>query len=157
MRFSQMPKRWLMLLALLLAGCARSPQFLPLIPPAATAPSPAFVTAAPALALPQLIGAERAAARSGDLALLAQLWAPDARIIDSRGTPDPADDYRWQGRAALLDRYQVAVFPSPPPAFDTPPAPVLTVDGDSAHGQLANDRWLFVYRAGRWWLQELAY
>lgn len=157
MRFSQMPKRWLMLLALLVGGCARSPQPSAPTATALAAAPPPFVTAAPERALPQLIGAERAASRSGDLALLAQLWAPDARIVDSRGTPTPADDYLWAGRAAILDRYQVAVFPSPPPAFDTPPAPVLTVDGDTAHGRLGNDRWVFVLRDGRWWLQELAY
>ena len=92
MRFSQMPKRWLMLLALLLTSCARSPQPMPLAPAAATATPPAFVAAVPAVALPQLIGAERDAARRGDFALLAQLWAPDARIVDSRGTPELADD-----------------------------------------------------------------
>ena len=166
MGFMQMPKRWLMLLgmgvALLLAGCATHlegashGEGASQINTVQAAP-PAFVAEAPDGALPQLIAAERDASRRGDLALLAQLWAPDSRIVDSRGTPAPADDYIWRGRAAILDRYQIAVFPAPPPAFDAPPAPTLIVDGETARGQLGNDRWRFVFTDGRWWLQELAY
>ncbi len=32
-------------------------------------------------------------------------------FVDSRGTAEPGDDYVWQGRDALLDRYTIAVFP----------------------------------------------
>jgi hypothetical protein len=118
---------------------------------------PASVTDVPETALPQLIAAERDASRRGDLALLAQLWASGSRIVDSRGTTTPADDYIWDGRAAILDRYQIAVFPVPPPAFESPPDPTLTVEGETARGQLGNDRWTFIFADGRWWLQELAY
>lgn len=108
-------------------------------------------------ALPALVFTERAAARERDLALLAQLWARDARIIDSRGTDDPDDDYRWEGRDAILDRYALAVFPAPPPPFAEPPPLVIMRTGDTAIATIANDRWHFIFAEGRWWLQELAY
>ncbi|GIV67635.1 MAG: hypothetical protein KatS3mg048_0497 [Caldilinea sp.] len=104
-----------------------------------------------------LILAERNAARARDLATLAQLWADDARIIDRRGSDDPAAAYIWQGRDAILDRYLLAVFPSPPPPLPEPLEPVVDVDGDVATATLGNDRWQFVLREGRWWLKELSY
>lgn len=160
----QMPKLRVIPLALpwlcglaLLAGCARSAPFaaapaLPTPPPA-----PAFVTADAATALPQLVAAERAAASSRDRGLLAQLWAPAARIIDSRGTPAPADDYAWVGRAAILDRYDLAVFPSPPQPFAAPPAFTPQIAGDTAAATLGNDAWRFHWDGERWWLLELRY
>lgn len=146
-----------LLVLLVLAGaCTRSPARLPpTLAPQATPPP--FVTAAPEQALPALIAAERDASRRGDLPLLVQLWADDARIVDGRGTADPADDLVWSGRPAILDRYRVAVLLNPPPAFTAPPAPTIQVAGDAATAQLGNDRWRFVRRAGRWWIAELAY
>ncbi len=108
-------------------------------------------------ALAALVLAERTAASERDLATLAQLWADDARIIDRRGTDDPDDDYQWEGRDAILDRYVLAVFPAPPPPFVEPLALTITRRGDSATATLAHDRWRFTYSDGRWWLQELAY
>ena len=79
-----MPKRCVSLLVLLLlAGCTRAPLRISPTAEPTTAP-PAFVSAPAEVAIPQLIAAEREASRSGDLALLAQLWAPDARIVDTR-------------------------------------------------------------------------
>jgi hypothetical protein len=104
-----------------------------------------------------LIAAERAAAHTGDLATLSQLWAADARVVDGRGTPDPADDYVWSGRAAILDRYVVAVFPNPPPPLADLDGLVLTVDGDEATASHGGDHWRFVRRDGRWWIAELVY
>jgi hypothetical protein len=152
-----MPKRYLSLLVLfLLAGCTRSPA--PIVPlPAATAAPPAFVTAPAAEAIPQLIAAEREASRTGDLALLAQLWDPDGRIVDTRGTDDPADDFVWPNRDAILDRYGVAVFPAPPPALDALPAPAISGLGPEAHALNGQDQWRFVSRDGRWWIAELRY
>jgi hypothetical protein len=103
------------------------------------------------------VAAERAAAGAGDLALLAQLWAPEALIIDSRGTAEPADDYVWQGRPAVLDRYTLAVFPNPPPPFAAPPAVEPAVMGEEVTAELGQDRWRFVWQEGRWWLAELQY
>src|SRR3954453_14782389 len=132
-----MPKRCVSLLVLfLLAGCTRSPaRISPTAMPSGTATGtptaapPAFVSAPAEEAIPQLIAAEPAASPRGDLALLAQLWAPDARIVDTRGSGDPADDFVWPNRKAILDRYVVAVFPAPPPVFDGLPAPALSVQG----------------------------
>jgi hypothetical protein len=156
-----MPKTWAILLTLLatlaLTGCARKAPVLPTPAPQPTPTAPAFVAAAAAVALPQLVASERDAAIRGDRPLLAQLWAPDARIVDSRGTSEPADDFSWSGRAAILNRYDLAVFPSPPPAFATPPAFTPQVAGDIAAATLGNDAWRFQWDGQRWWLLELQY
>ena len=156
----QMPKPWVILLALLLlapAGCTRSvPTFpTPSVPVPSSAPP--FVTAGADVALPQLVASERDAAIRGDRLLLAELWAPAARIVDSRGTPAPEDDFIWAGRAAILDRYDLAVFPSPPPAFAGPPAFTPQVAGNAAAAELGNDHWRFQWDGQRWWLLELRY
>jgi hypothetical protein len=122
-----------------------------------TAIAPASATLQASTALPALVQAERAAASTRDLATLHQLWAEDAQIIDQRGTPDPSDDFVWRGRAAILDRYTLAVFPAPPPPLEAPPALAVTIDGATATAVLGNDSWRFTFRDGRWWLQELTY
>lgn len=155
-----MPKHRVILLALLvltLTGCTRQAPLLPTPAPQPTPPAPAFVAADAAVALPQLVAAERDAAIRGDRALLAQLWAPSARIVDSRGTSAPEDDYIWPDRAAILDRYDLAVFPSPPPAFATLPQFSPQVEGDFATATLGNDAWRFQWDGQRWWLLELRY
>ena len=150
--------RALYLLALLLlAGCATSGPVLPTPAPQPTLPPPAFVYEPADRALPQLVAAERAAAGVKNFALLTQLWAPTARIVDSRGTADPSDDLVWAGRPAVLDRYELAVFPSPPPPFATPPAFTPAVTGEEATATLGQDQWRFVFQEGRWWLAELRY
>jgi hypothetical protein len=109
--------------------------------------------------LPALVVAEREASIEGNLPLLATLWAEDARIVDGRGSPETSDDYVWAGRAAILDRYEMAVFPAPPPPLtlaDLADA-TLTEDGDSATMIHEGDHWRFVLQDGRWWLQELVY
>ncbi|MBK8800223.1 MAG: hypothetical protein IPM07_29720 [Anaerolineales bacterium] len=70
---------------------------------------------------------------------------------------DPTDDYIWNGRDAILDRYALAVFAVPPPPFTAPPNLDVTRTGDAAAASLGADRWRFRFAAGRWWLQELAY
>jgi hypothetical protein len=143
----------------LLAACTRAPASLSPTPP----PFPTLAAAYPPAyqpadqALPALVLAERAAAQAGDLALLAELWAEDATILDRRGTAHPADDLRWVGRAAILDRYQLAVFPAPPPPFADTPTLAFQLEGQHAHATLGHDRWRFVWKDGRWWLQELVY
>jgi hypothetical protein len=118
-----------------------------------------FVAAPPNEALPALVAAERQASIEGNAALLAQLWAEDARIFDGRGTPAPEDDYVWAGQPAILDRYELAVFPSPPPPLpaDAFAEAAIQVNGDQAALERNGDRWRFVYRDGRWWLLELRY
>ncbi len=129
----------------------------PQLAPAPALPLPSFVADPPADALPHLIAAERQASIDKNLALLAQLWAEDGRIVDGRGTVDSGDDYIWEGRAAILDRYQVAVFVNPPPALEKLDDVTLQVAGDAATARHGQDRWRFVKRAGRWWLAELRY
>jgi hypothetical protein len=152
-----MPKRYVSFLVLfLLAGCTRSPMRIPPTP-APIVPAPAFVTAPAEDAIPQFIAAERDASRSGDLALLTQLWAPDGRIVDTRGTDDPADDFVWPNRDAILDRYAVAVFPAPPPALDGLPEPAISAQGNAARAVNGSDQWRFANSGNRWWIAELRY
>jgi hypothetical protein len=115
------------------------------------------VTAPPAEAFPRLIEAERQASIDRNVGLLAQLWAEESRIIDGRGTRQLEDDYVWAGRAAILDRYVVAVFPNPPPPLALHGALAFQVTGDTATARYRQDRWRFVKRANRWWLSELRY
>lgn len=151
-------QRWGMiaLAAWLLAACTSLPEPTPVAPPPTPAIDVSFAAQPAQQAIPALIWAERTAARSGNLALLEQLWAADGRVIDGRGNVDPSDDYRWPDRAAVLDRYIVAVFPNPPPltALD---ALTLNVAGDQATAANGQDHWQFVHRMGRWWILELAY
>lgn len=147
----------LLLLLVLLGGCTRAPQRAVLTPAVTPAAPPAFVTLPAEQAIPQMIAAEREASRAGDRALLAQLWAEDARIVDRRGTDDSADDFTWPNRSAILDRYTLAVFPAPPPALEGPPTPFVTVQGGEAQALNGEDRWRFVQRDGRWWMAELRY
>jgi hypothetical protein len=114
--------------------------------------------------LADLILAEREASIAADVPQLDALWAEDARIVDGRGTAAPDDDYRWQGRAAILDRYALAVFPAPPPPADAAALRAAefqvqrTSDREATATLVhAGDRWQLVQREGRWWLYELVY
>lgn len=151
------------ILWLLLAGCGSTVQHT--LPP----PTPTVIAtqawpelfgqhATAEAAVTALILAERQAAIDHDLALLGQLWAEDAQIIDGRNTTTPIDDYRWQGRAAILDRYVVAVFPfNLPPLPNLEPTAVITITGQQAVVQNGNDHWQLVKANDRWWLTELRY
>jgi hypothetical protein len=148
----------LLLLLWLTAACAGPVQRISAVPtPVVVVPE--FVSAPADQAIPALVAAERAAAREADAELLALLWDADAVIIDGRATADEGDDFRWVGRAAILDRYALAVFPSPPPPLEesTLRAGRLVVTDTVATLEIAGDRWRFVHRDGRWWLAELAY
>lgn len=153
----------LLFLAFLSAGCnSTTERVLP--PPTATVvatqdwPELFSAQSTDVAAVTALILAERQAAIDHNLALLSQLWAEDARIVDGRGNAASADDYIWQGRAALLDRYVVAVFP-----FTLPPLPSLdatahiAVTGAEATVKNGNDDWRLVKIGERWWLWELRY
>jgi hypothetical protein len=79
-------------------------------------------------------------------------------IIDRRGTPDPADDFVWRGRAAILDRYVAGGLSGAAAPFEAAACILAaTIDGDAATAVLGADAWRFSFRDGRWWLQELAY
>ncbi len=126
-------------------------------PPTASPPPPAIVNEITAANLPTLVMIEREASIEGNLPLLASLWAENGRILDGRGTSEQEDDFIWDGRAAILDRYQLAVFPAPPPPLTSTEDATLTVEGNTATLVNQGDRWRFVQQEGRWWLQELAY
>jgi len=152
-------KRWGLVYAALLGltACATTSARLATPIPSSAASAPTFVVAPPADALPSLIAAERQASIDQNLALLVQLWAEESRIVDGRGTADAADDLIWRGRAAVLDRYVVAVFPSPPPPLILPANLAIEVAGATATLRLGTDQWRFVNQSGRWWLAELRY
>ncbi len=120
-------------------------------------PLQATLSGAPSEAIPALIVAERDASGAGDLSTLSLLWLQDARIVDGRTTVDSTDDYIWQGLPAILDRYQLAVFPNPPPPFEGTPNFDIVRDGSNAHVVNGVDEWRFVRSDGRWWIAELAY
>jgi hypothetical protein len=140
------------------AGCTTlppPPAWTPIAPPPSTTVAGA-ARPAPA-AIRELLLTERQAAIAGDLPALAEIWAIEGRVVDSRGTVDPADDYLWPGRAAVLDRYVVAVFPNPPPPLTLPADLFIEMDGDVAIVRHGGDRWRFVQQNGRWWIAELIY
>jgi len=156
---------WLLLwgLGLLLSGCRAGTPAMVATPTPQVIDDPAWRQifsdhATEQEAITALILAERQATIQHDLALLGQLWAEDAQIVDGRNTSVTDDDYRWQGRAAILDRYQVAVFP-----FDLPPLTALaadasiTITGDRATVLHGNDQWQLVKAEQRWWLTTLRY
>ena len=119
-----------------------------------------MLTGTPSEIASALISAERVAAIEGNAPLLEALWAPEALIIDGRATDSAADDYVWQGRSAILDRYNLAVFPSPPPSIteDHFDSLIVTMPKDNAiSAKLGVDRWIFTRRGDRWFLQELRY
>lgn len=151
----------LFVLLALPAACAPAPQAMPTPTPAPAAPAaPNAASAASAAGAAwetdpvALVEAERNAAAARDAATLATLWAEDAVLVEHRGA-GPTDDYRWQGRAAILDRYAVAVFPAPPPPLDGPLDAAAQIDGDRATLVNGVDRWRFAHRDGRWWITGL--
>lgn len=143
-----------LIVAVLCGACAPAavrPAALPL--PTAAPPHEVF-TDAP-VALPALLLAERNAAAARDLPALAALWAEDGSVHETRATASPADDYHWQGRDAVLNRYAVAVFANPPAPLEAAPVFTPTLSGSEATVVLGVDSWTFVQRDGRWWIQEL--
>lgn len=135
---------------------------------------PEFVFQDASIAFPQFISAERRAIAEKSLDTLALLWAADAQIIDQRGTENTEDDYIWDSRRAILDRYTVVVFRFPPPLIDPPGDLRLRCAGGSVeensnlclvspqegtivYANREGDEWQFGYRDGRWWILGLAY
>lgn len=109
-------------------------------------------------AITRLILVERQAAIDQDLALLGQLWRTDARIVDGRNSVATNDDYIWPGRAAILDRYRVAVFPFVlPPLTGLDAAALITITGNEATVRNGTDTWQLHKAEGRWWLLRLSY
>ncbi|MBX3015135.1 MAG: hypothetical protein KF832_26690 [Caldilineaceae bacterium] len=175
MKFQKMNRRllvsaskhadWMLwLLTIWLAGCRM--ETYQLLPPPTSATIPLtqpwhLGTAAytnDEAAVTALILAERQAAIDHDLALLATLWAVDAQIVDDRQSATPSDNYTWQGRAAILDRYQVAVFPfALPPLSALDATTTLTLTAQMALVQQGDDEWALVKLEQRWWLQSLRY
>ncbi|MEZ4737629.1 MAG: hypothetical protein R3E79_61925 [Caldilineaceae bacterium] len=109
-------------------------------------------------AVTALILAERRATIDRDVSLLTQLWSEDALIVDGRNSVTPSDDYVWRGRAAILDRYQVAVFPFDLPPLDTlATGTAITITGNAATVRHGGDQWHFIKTDQRWWLAALHY
>ena len=166
-QYSVFSSQWIVALFLLavvlaLAGCGRT------TPTSLSAPTPAM----PAFdddeaAIRWLLEAESRGVVNKDMDLLAAIWAEDAVVTDAKHTPDdPTDDARWQGIDAVLDRYVTLVFPGNP-TLAAPADVQITIDGDTAavisttriNDELSpgGDRWTFVKRDGRWFIQSLTY
>lgn len=118
-------------------------------------------------AVRQLVLSEGRAVVAQDIAGLMDLWLVDATIVDARHTPDLADDdARWRGRDAIRERYVTLVFPGNPQSAAAQDL-AITLDGDRATATSttaigselspAGDRWTFVRRDGRWWIESLTY
>ncbi len=174
---------------LLLSGCRAAQIDHPLAHSLATSPTepvrlrdvPFAVGSQVDEIFPLLIAEERVLIAARDLEGLAALWDTNAQIIDQRSTEEPEDDYIWRGIPALLDRYELAVFPFSPPPIEPPSDLVITcrngqsspsaaedenetacLEIDFAEGLILDaknggDLWSFVYREGRWWLLQLRY
>lgn len=107
-----------------------------------------------------LIATERNAAIAGDLATLAAIWAPDATIVDGRTSAYTGDDYVWRGLPAILDRYELAVQPSPPPQFSEEELQSIHIESATdtrIQASLGVDRWTIVFDNNRWQLHQLRY
>lgn len=144
----------------MLAACASLPAPMPVpVPSSASVLVPDTAASQPDIAVPALIAAERAATIDGDMPTLVGLWAADARIVDGRGTVDLADDYVWQGHDAVMDRYELAVLPAPPPPLASEQLEEITITADDgiAYAEMGIDRWILSWQDGRWWLLELRY
>lgn len=118
-------------------------------------------------AILKLLRAESEGVVQQDMDRLADLWAEDATVTDAKHTPDdPADDAVWRGIDAILDRYVVLVFPGNP-QYAEPADVSVSIDGDTAtvtsttqigdEVSPGGDRWTFVRRDGRWYIQALSY
>jgi hypothetical protein len=141
----------------LCVGCAQLPPVTPSVAPQPVLEATDFAALPAEQSIRWLIESERQASINGDLQRLELLWAPDSRVVDGRGTTLEDDDYVWQGRAAVLDRYRVAVFANPPPPLTLPTVLATDVNKTTATVTNGNDRWRFVHRDGRWWILELVY
>jgi ketosteroid isomerase-like protein len=131
---------------------------------------PRTVTPQPASdeeAIRRLVEAEGATVVSQDVDALMDLWADDATITDAKHTPDEAnDDATWRGKDAIRARYVTLVFPGNPQAGGAVDVN-LAISGETATAtsttrignELApgGDRWTFVRRNGRWWIESLTY
>lgn len=181
--------------AFLIQACTGAPDAAPhTIAPAETVAPPvdehhaepwlAELVGSPETAVRALVDAERRASHTGDLALLARLWVPESRVMDRResvqsnlgrratirqieGETANVHFYLWDGRAAVFNRYVVAVFPHAPPLLteqeldELQPADTAQNDvyseGDVVAFTRGTDRWEIVWREGRWWLLTLSY
>lgn len=156
------------LLLLSLAACAA-----PAAPVARQTPGAAATRtlapqpADPEEAIRQLIRQEGEGVVAQDLDGLMAMWLPEGVVTDAKHTPaDPGDDARWRGRDAIRERYQVLVFPGAPSVAGAVDV-LITLDGDRATAtsttRIGNevspggDRWTFVKRDGRWWIESLTY
>jgi ketosteroid isomerase-like protein len=135
----------------------------PTLPPRTATPQPATDEEA----VRRLVEAEGAGVVRQDATALMDLWAEDAIITDAKHTPEAAaDDSTWRGRDAIRARYVTLVFPGNPQAAGAVDISV-TVAGDRATATSTTrigsevapggDRWTFVKREGRWWIDSLTY
>lgn len=157
-----------LLLVLTAAACA-APATAPIQPAPTTSAARTSVPqpADPNAAINQLLRLEGEGVVAQDIAALMDLWLSEGVVTDAKHTPDdPKDDATWRGRDAIRERYQVLVFPAAPAAAG-PVDVQIVLDGDRATAtsttRIGNevspggDRWTFVKRDGRWWIESLTY
>ncbi len=136
-------------------------------PAVSAASTSAPQSADPEEAIRQLIRQEGEGVVAQDLDGLMALWLSEGSVADAKHTPDdPNDDARWRGRDAIRERYQVLVFPGAPSVAGAVDVQI-TLDGDKAVAlsttrigdevSPGGDRWTFVKRDGRWYIESLTY
>ncbi len=118
-------------------------------------------------AILELLRSESEAVIAKDIESLARLWAEDSTVTDAKHTPaDPNDDAVWRGIDAVLDRYQVVVFPGNP-QYAEPGDIQIEITGDQATVRSTTrigdevspggDLWMFRRQDGRWQIAALTY
>ncbi len=155
------------LLALVgLAACGAPAPVQPRpVAPATRTPAPQ--PADPEEAIRQLLRLEGEGVVAQDIDALMALWLAEGVVADAKHTPDNTqDDARWRGHAAIRERYQVLVFPGAPSVAGAVEVQI-TLDGDKATAvsttrigdevSPGGDRWTFVKRDGRWYIESLMY
>lgn len=118
-------------------------------------------------AIRALISAENQGAQTRNLDLLESIWAEDGAVRDAHHTPgDLADDQVWQGRDAILLRYETVIFYLT--LKDAGPTDLefeiggnwAVVTGTTHMGAERSpqgERWAFVKRGSRWSIAEITF
>ena len=118
-------------------------------------------------AILRLLRSESEAVVAKDIDGLALLWTEESTVTDAMHTPvDPKDDAVWRGIDAVLDRYQVVVFPGNP-QYAEPGDVQIEIAGDQATARSTTrigdevspggDLWVFRRQDGRWQISSLTY
>lgn len=137
-------------------------------PPVGRTRTPTPVPATRDEAIRQLINAECESVVQQDIDRLQGMWLSDGTMTDANYTPDnPGDDVKWNGWAAIRDRYVNLVFPSNPTFCEHPNIKVNFPDDNTANATsdvkigITNcadcNQWVFKKQGSDWKMATLTY